>query len=134
MTKIRVKLFKEISFNYYMTDLEFYAKGLIIGKRIKLDSKDFNESQREYYRPFIGYNFQFIDINKDEFNKKVNVLISTRMISCYCYLNYVKRLKLKYIYRHLWIQQPENIKWIVTAFFAGIGSFLALITYVFKCF
>lgn len=132
MTKIKVKLYKESSHNSYRTKINYFTKGKIIGKRIHVDKDNLTETQRSFYEYPLEFEYRFIDKGKEVFTEKVNTVLNGRMMF-YCKLNAFQRFKLKSEFRQLWIQQTENIKWIITAIFAGVGAFLGVIKFLLNC-
>jgi hypothetical protein len=132
MTKIKVKLYKEVSQNSYRKKLEYFTTGKIIGKRIHIDKHNLSENQKNFYEYPLEYEYRLIDINREVFTEKVNTQLNGR-IKFYCNLNYFNRLKLKSEFKKLWIQQTENIKWIITAIFALIGAFLGVVNFLLNC-
>ncbi len=112
------------SHNYYRTKLMFFCDARIVGKSLEFDRTQIDNTNSFYEYPFV-FDFRFVDTNKEIFTEKINVRFKTRL-DLYAKLNYIQKFKLKREFKLLWIQQTENIKWIVMAIFAGNGSIVAL--------
>ena len=131
MSKYPIKIFREESHNYYRTKLKFFADARIVGKSLEFDRSQIDNTNSFYDYPFV-FDFRFVDSNKEIYSEKINVNFNTR-ISLYAKLNWKQKFLLKREFKLLWIQQTENIKWIVMAIFAGIGSFVALTKFFLEC-
>ena len=133
MAKIRVKVFKHKSRSSHSTTVQYFCKAKLIGKRIKVDHTNLTDTQKSYYEKPIAFNYRFIDQGLEVFNEKINTELNGAGIHFYCKLNLFQRFKLKKEFKRLWIQQPENFKWIIMAIMTGIGVFLAFLNFVFNC-
>lgn len=67
----------------------------------------------------------------DNFTMDTNIYIDSPA-NVYCNLTWFQKFMLRWQFKTTWIQQTENIKWLVMAILAGNGVFLGVVTYLDK--
>lgn len=130
MFPINTKFYKSTGSSGFRTLLTYYTSGKIKNKKIHLNKKEVAE------HPFFGdgkpFNAHIRTIQTENYNISVNTYIESPA-NLYCKLNRIQRFLLRYQFKRTWIQQTENIKWLVMAIFAAIGAFIGVVKFLGEC-
>lgn len=131
MLSVNTKFYRHTSSKGIRTILTYYASGKIKNKKIYLNQNEVaNNAFLSDGQPFKA---DIRDVGAGNYNMAVNVYIDSPAGLLYCKLNRLERIILKYQFKRTWIQQTENIKWLIMAVFAGIGAFLGVVKFLLDC-
>lgn len=130
MLTINTKFYRRTGSKGIRSILTYYASGKIKNKKIHLNKKEVANN------PFLSDGQPFMAdiraIGVENYNMPVNIYIDSPA-DLYCNLNKLQRFILKYQFKRTWIQQSENIKWLIMAIFAGAGAFLGVVKFLLEC-
>jgi hypothetical protein len=130
MFAINTKFYRATGSSGFRTLLTYYSSGKIKNKKISFNKNEVSD------HPFYGDGKPFITAIKMNDNGNYDISVNTYLESpanVYCNLNRYQKFLLKRQFKMTWIQQSENIKWLVMAAFACIGAFLGVVNYLLKC-
>ncbi|WP_409415731.1 hypothetical protein [Flavobacterium sp. PS2] len=129
MFEVKTKFYRRTGSIGFRSILTHYCSGKIKKRKIY-----FNQTE-VFNHPFYGDGEPFfakIRMNTDNnFTMDVNIYIDSPA-DVYCNLTWFQKFILRWQFKTTWIQQTENIKWLVMAILAGVGAFLAVLTYLYR--
>lgn len=127
MFEVNTKFYRNTGSVGFRSILTYYCSGKIKKRKIY-----FNQTEVSNH-PFFGDGEPFfaeIRMNTDDnFTMEANIYIDSPA-NVYCNLTWIQKFILRWQFKKTWIQQTENIKWLVMAILAGVGAFLGVITYL----
>lgn len=130
MLSINTKFYKSTGSRGFRTLLTYYASGTIKKRKIQ-----FNKSEVAKH-PFFGDGEPFKARIRPVENQNLDIPMNTFIESpanVYCNLNWFQRFLLRRQFKTTWLQQTENIKWLIMALLAGIGAFIGVVKFWLNC-
>lgn len=129
MFAIKTRFYKHTGSSGFRSLLTYYCSGKIKNRKIYLNNEEVSD------HPFYGdgkpFSAQIIKVSGN-YNKNINTYIESPA-NLYCNLNIIQKIILSWQFKVTWIQQTENIKWMIMAIFAGIGAFIGVSKYLLNC-
>ncbi len=129
MFSIKTKFYKNTGSSGFRSLMTYYCSGKIKNRKVYLNPEEVSE------HPFYGDGKPFsasISKASGNYNLNINTYLDSPA-NLYCNLGKFQKLILKWQFGQTWIQQTENIKWMIMAILAGIGAFLGVAKYLLKC-
>lgn len=130
MLSIKTKFYKSTGSRGFRRLLSYYSSGIIKNRKIKFNDKEV--SNYPIFSDKKPFSARIRIVENENLDIPMNTFIESPA-NVYCNLNRFQRFLLKRQFKTTWLQQTENIKWLVMAIFAGVGAFLAVANFWLKC-